>query len=55
MKASFELLPPPVHNDKLEEGSLPDMGNNRACTDDFLGSDSQMAECGSPKDTGNTD
>ncbi|KAM1244483.1 hypothetical protein ACFX1X_036270 [Malus domestica] len=54
-EASFELLPPPAQNDKLEEASLPDMSNNGACTDDFLSSDSQMAECGSPKDTGNTD
>ncbi|CAB4277106.1 unnamed protein product [Prunus armeniaca] len=52
-EASFELLPPSVIEDKLKEGSLPDISNNGGCTDDFLGGNSQMENCKSPEDNGN--
>lgn len=46
---SFELLPPLATENKLKEGSLPDMSNNAGCTDEFIGDDSQMEDCGSLK------
>ncbi|KAM1234642.1 hypothetical protein ACFX2J_004197 [Malus domestica] len=53
-EASFELLPPPATENKLKEGSLPDMSNNAGCTDEFIGNDSQMEDYGSLKVTGET-